>query len=232
MEEGFSVSRYSKYVGLLLPATDIQLEDDMHERVSGARICTARMPLRDVSVEAEREMVHVELPAASRRVAGIPLNVVVFGCTSASVVDGDESLQFVHRTMQEITGAESVSVFRSVLDEIAEQGLSRLLVLTPYPEPVTAKIVETLRDYGVQVVDAFGLGISEDIEIGRVSIERLEGFAAEHFDKERHDGVFISCTNLPAAAESLGETLGVPVITSNGATCRRVQRLVSALASA
>src|SRR5579863_4690690 len=111
-----SASERVACVGLVTPAADSTIEDDLHRLCPDVQICTARMFLKDVSTEAEITMVEEELPRAAAQLAELPLDVIVFGCTSASVAGGAGADDAIKARLREITGATPVTVFGSVCE--------------------------------------------------------------------------------------------------------------------
>ena len=216
-------SEISSYVGLVTPATDSTIEDDLHRLCPDVHVCTERMILEDVSSDAEIKMVGNELPRSARILASLPLDLVVFGCTSASIAGGDAADDRIKETLIALTGARPITVFGSVTAQLLESGVKQLLVITPYPEPLTAEICVALERKGIHVANSISMGLTDDLDIGRVEPAAIVEIVSENWSTA-YDGLFLSCTNLRAAevADGLEKELGVPVVTSNLATARAI----------
>lgn len=215
------------YVGLVAPAGDSTIEDDLHRLCPNVHICTSRMLLEGVNAEAEVKMVEEELPRAAALLAELPLDVMVFGCTSASVAGGDAADEQIKATLRAITGARPVTVFESVCGRLREVGAGNVLVITPYPEALTAEVVDALERKGIHVGGSASMGYQQDPEIGRVTPRQIVETVTANWSPA-YDALFLSCTNLRAAevAPDLERDLGVPVVTSNRAVAERVRQML------
>ncbi len=106
-----------------------------------------------------------------------------------------------------------------VLDRHKGKG-TRLAVLTPYVDDITAHVVAGRQREGYEIVCAAGMGISRNFDIARVGEDELLAFAEQHLRGVDFDMLFVSCTNLrmAQAATSLREVYEVPVVASNVAS--------------
>lgn len=223
-------------IGLIVPSSNTTMEPDFYRNVpAGAAVYTARMYLEDVTVAGEEEMLDVHFPRALKDIATVKPDVVVFGCTSAGALRGNEYDAGIVERIQQEAGCPGVSVIRSVREALKARG-RRVFLITPYIEEVTARVAASLRDDGLDVVATKSMGILANTDIGRVTPEEIVTFARTHAaDAARQaDCLFLSCTNLRAmeARAALEQELGLPVETSNHATfvaaLRHYQRTASA----
>ena len=102
---------------------------------------------------------------------------------------------------------------------IKELDIKKISLATPYIEELNRKEKEFLEANGIKVLKMVGLGIRENIKIGRVKPETVYNLALKANIKNS-DGLLISCTNLRTieVIERLEEELKKPVISSNTAT--------------
>jgi maleate isomerase len=107
----------------------------------------------------------------------------------------------------------------------------RVAVLTPYVQEVVETVVAARERAGHHVVHAAGMGIPTNRAIGSVEPAELLAFAEAELRSVAFDLLFVSCTNLRTApvVELLESRFGVPVVTSNLATCRAALELVRAV---
>lgn len=209
-------------IGLLVPSSNTTMEPDFYRNVSkGVSVYTARMHLQDVTVAAEEVMLDEHFPLALRDIATMEPDVVVFGCTSAGALRGNEYDAELIRRIEETTDCPAVSVVQSVQTALQKHG-RRVHVLTPYIDEVTERVAAALRADGADVVAVAGMGIRANADIGRVSPQQIAAFAVEQRAKldASVDCLFLSCTNWQAFAvrEQLEQELQLPVVTSNHAT--------------
>lgn len=215
----------SARVGLIVPSSNTVAEVDFYRRMpAGTTLHTARMHLQETTPEGESAMLDDHLPTAIADLASARPDVMVFGCTSAGALRGNEyEAQLIARIVDQ-TGAETVSVAASVRRAIAARGARRIGVITPYVDSLNEKIRQSLEDDGLHVVAIHGLGITENFAIAAVEPERIAQFAVECFGGSDIDLLFASCTNFRGldARERIEQELGVPAVTSNQAALEAV----------
>lgn len=218
-------------VGLLVPSSNTVMEPDFWRALPpGATLHTGRMYLEETTPEAESRMLdeHV-LPAARDLVTARP-DLIVFGCTSAGALRGNQYDADLCRRISDLSGVPTVSVIASVRQAITASGARRVGVVTPYVDALNQRIRESVEADGVAVAGIAGLGISDNFEIAAVPQERIVDFAERTLRDLDIDLAFVSCTNFPAvtALPELERRLGLPVVTSNQAAIAAVLRLLAA----
>ncbi len=209
-------------IALMIPHSDTTLETDLQMNLPKDFILhTQRIWLDEVSKEAEQKMVDFGLPEAIRYLKGITkFSSAVFGCTSASVVYGEEGMQEIENSMAREFGCPSITAFGSVMKEINKLGASKIVLFTPYTLEVNEFVRENFEAFGVQVAYDNGMGYLNDVDIGEILPERVYEFILsykEQLEELNADLCFISCTNLRSMEirEALERELNIPVLTSN-----------------
>jgi maleate isomerase len=224
----------SARVGLIVPSSNTVIEVDFYRRLPPtATLHTARMYLEETTPEGESAMLDEYLPTAINDLRSARPDVMVFGCTSAGALRGnDYEAQLITRIAQE-TGAETFSVAASVRRTILAAGGRRVGVITPYVDSLNEKIRESLQADGLEVTGIHGLGITDNFTIADVTPERIAEFASECFAGSDIDLLFASCTNFRAidAREQIQAALDVPVVTSNHAALTVVLEQIGAPAT-
>lgn len=215
----------STRVGLIVPSSNTVMEVDLYRRLpESATLHTARMHLRETTPEGESAMLDEHLPTAIYDLATAKPDVVVFGCTSAGALRGNEYEGELVKSIAEQTGAEAISVAASVRRAISARGAHRVGVITPYVEALNTPIRASLEDVGIEVVGIHGLGIDENFAIASVEPSSIVAQAVEQFASVEIDLLFASCTNFRAldARDEIERELGVPVLTSNQAALEAI----------
>ena len=218
-------------VGLLVPSSNTVMEVDFQRHLpAGTTIHTGRMYLEETTPEAEAEMLDVHTFPAARGVATARPHVIVFGCTSAGALRGNDYDAELCRRIGAETSTEVVSVIASVRAAIRRRGGTRVGVFTPYVDALNRKIAASLEDDGLEVAAVFGMGITENFAIAEVPPEEITDRAAAALGSTAIDLAFLSCTNLRAAdaAADLESRLGTPVVTSNLAALEETVRRLDA----
>ena len=194
------------------------METDFHLMApEGVTVHAARMRLDEVTPEGLVRMAE-EAEAAAGLLATADVDVIVYGCTTGSLVGGVEWERSLVRGIGEGTETPTISTGRAVVEALTALGGGRVGVATPYTEALNGLEAVFLESHGLEVSSIRGLGLISNLDIGRTRgevVERLVGEVAEGADV-----IFISCTNLPAVGliERLEEKLGRPVVTSNQAS--------------
>lgn len=211
-------------VGLLVPSSNTTMERDFHAEFDGlVDIQTDRMFLRDTDRAAEQYMLdHEALPAAERLATAAP-DVIVFGCTSASALHGPEYDAQFRAELSLRSGRPVIGVLDAVIEEL--RGSERIVVFTPYNSELTEALATSLRDVGLDLVTARGLGLEDNLAIGRLEPDHIVD-QVTNTDFQDADTVFCSCTNMRACEvrERIAKVTGRSVVTSNHASIVATRR--------
>lgn len=203
-------------IGLLVPSLNTTMEHDFHRLApDGVSVHTTRVPTEaEGTLDALEKMGsgaahHAELLAPARP------QVAVFGCTSASFVNGAGWTAELERGLAEVIGCPVVSTARSMTDALEHVGAERVAVLTPYVEATNERLRRYLSAAGFSVVDLKGLEILDMYSHADIASEDLEQAALE-LDLDEADAVFIACTQLKAVdiLGSLESRVGRPAISA------------------
>lgn len=214
----------SRRLGLMIPSSNTMMESDfIHNAPPGTAVHTARMYMEDTTAEGENRMLDEFALPAARDLGTARPDVVVFGCTSAGALRGNDYDTALCQQISDVAGAPAVSTIGSVRAAIEAAGGARIGVITPYVDLLNEKIKASIEADGPDVVRIEGLGITENFTIAEVSHDEIVDFAVRALgdlaDSGAIDLVFASCTNFGAMAArpAIAERLGLPVVTSNQA---------------
>lgn len=218
------------HVAFVIPHTDVTGEMDFHRFLPDHVVHVQRMWLGDVSKEAEQKMVAEELPAALRYLKGVaPYKCAVFGCTSASAVNGVDGMFAMQELMSRELGCPAISVMGAVLHEIRQRNAKSVAVFTPYTDEVNAFVRQTMETFGVSVASICGMGLILDADIAALSPEQISDFVYANRDNvpDEADLCFFSCTNVRSAEirQELSDLIGKTFITSNQCVIDYVRNL-------
>jgi len=206
-------------LGILIPSSNTTMEVEFREMLPGGfSVHAARMRLREVTVEGLEEMEReAEYEAIKLRDAGV--DVIGYGCTSGSLIRGPGHDEMLERRIEEVSGRPAVATSGAVLRALRALNVRRVAVATPYIDEINEKEIHFLESNGFDVVDLRALKLRDNLEIGRVSADRLISLV-EGLDHRGADGIFISCTNLPTIGVIglLERRLEKPVFSSITAT--------------
>ncbi|MFD1505711.1 hypothetical protein FE374_01070 [Georgenia yuyongxinii] len=204
-------------VAVIVPATDTGVEIELPGLVAGrASIHVARARLDAVTVA---DLLAMEHDAVAQAAALAPIRPValVLGCTSASFVRGRANEAELAARLAEAAGAPVILTAQAMAAGLRRRG-SRVRLRASYTQDIVDAERAYLESYGLDVVSAEGLGITEDEQTARVGADELVRFATTGAE-DGADVVMLSCTNLRTAVvhEELERRIGLPVLSSNRA---------------
>ncbi len=209
---------WRRRIGLLVPSSNTTMEPEFYRMTpSGFSVHTARMRLEETTPEKLVEMAEdAERAAALLETAEV--DVIVYGCTTGSLVGGVEWEKRLVQRIEGETGVPTLTTIRAVVDALKTLDVGCVAVATPYIDDLNRLERAFLESQGIEVTDIRGLGFVRNVDIGRTEGEVVERLVREVAGGA--DAVFISCTNLPTIdlIEPLEADLGRPVVTSNQAS--------------
>ena len=217
----------AKRIGLIILATDHTTEVDFQRMVASDRIgvYVTRIPYANpVTLENLMKMQPQLTAAAALILPGEPLDVVMYSCTSASVVIGDARIEAAVQAAK--SGVPVVTPTAAAVQGLKAVGAKRISVLTPYTIETSRPMADYFSDLGFEIDRFTCLGLSDDREMARISHDEIAAFA-EEATAPTSDALFISCTAVRAAevVPRIETALGKPVVSSNLATawaCLRI----------
>ena len=206
-------------LGLIVPSSNTTMEAEFWRMALGwATIHTARMRLKRITVDELEEMEQRMLEAALR-LADANVDVIGYGCTSGSLFRGKDHDVEIERKIKEKTGILAITTARAVIKALKKLQVERVCIATPYTKEINDLEKRFIEENGIKVLRIKGLGMVDNIEVGRMDPRSAYKLANEVYVSGTH-GIFISCTNFRTieVIASLERELGVPVISSNTAT--------------
>jgi maleate isomerase len=225
-------------VGLMIPSSNTMMEVDFaRDLPPGTALHTARMFLEDTTATGEIRMLDEFALPAARDLGTARPDVVVFGCTSAGALRGNDYDAELCARISELTGAPTVSTIGAVRAAIAGSGATSVGVITPYVDELNERIKASIEADGTRVAAIAGLGITDNFAIAEVGPDDIVAFAVRALGQLAAEAsiglVFASCTNFGATAArpAIAGRLGLPVVTSNQAVLAAAVARLTALTS-
>ena len=206
-------------LGLIVPSSNTTMEGEFSMlSPQGFSVHTARLRLRKVTVKELSEMER-EVEAEALKLADAEVEVIGYGCTSGSLFKGLRHDKTIEARIEKTTGTPAVATAGAVTSALKALDIEKVAVATPYTKEINNLERKFLLSNGFQVVDIRGLGIEDNLEIGRLDSQVAYELAMALRHNEA-DGMFISCTNFPTLdkIKMVEDALRKPVITSNTAT--------------
>lgn len=215
-------------IGLLVLATDQTMESEFRRLLplDGVGLyCTRVWNDADITPETLRAIRGHIAPGTELILPGIPLDVVGFGCTSATMALGEDVIfAEIHKVRP---GIACTTPITAALAAFKAFGARRIGVLTPYAPEVNEVVRRYLDGKGVSVA-AFGtFNKLDDRDAARISIDSIVDAIAALSASTPLDAVFVSCTSLRLSEkiEAIEQATGVPVTSSDHALAWHCLRL-------
>ncbi len=215
-------------IGVVSLATDQTLEHEFrmllglpgvgvfHSRIAAANQVT---PANLKAMEARiKDAVDLILP-------GVDLDVVAYGCTSASLVMGEEAVFAQIRKVR--PAAQCTTPLGAAAAALRTLGAKRIGVLTPYRADINDALARHFAGRGFTVAMLESFHEEDDRNAARIRPADIRRAAAAMARAPGVDAVFVSCTNLrgAAAVPQLEQAAAKPVTTSNHAMAWHCLRL-------
>jgi maleate isomerase len=215
-------------IGLLVLASDQTMEYEFRRLVKqdGVAVYESRLfndnDITPATLRAMRERI---APAADLILPGMKLDVVAFGCTSASMELGEEE---VFRQIHSVRpGVKCTTPVTAAFAAFEALGARRIGVLTPYSHEVNAGVRAYLDKRGATVA-AFGtFNKLDDRDAARISPASIADGIRTLARGASLDAVFVSCTSLRLSeiVTEVEDAIGIPVTSSDHAMAWHCLRL-------
>jgi len=215
-------------IGLVVLATDQTIEHEYRMLVRGAGVAFYEARLfndAEITSETLRAMEPRIAPAVELILPGVPLDVVGFGCTSATMTLGEEA---VFRQIRKARpGVKCTTPVTAALAAFEALGARRIGLLTPYSPDINLGLVRYFEGRGLKVAAHATFNRPDDLEAARISVGSIEAAAEALGRAPGVEAIFISCTSLRVAevAARIEARTNVPVTSSNHAMAWHSLRL-------
>jgi len=215
--------RSRRRIGVLIPPANTAMEDEI-PRFLPPQVDISFNRLSREGRSLTRESLLSMARSVSRAAGDLAWcepDVIVYGCTSGSFLDGIGNETALARQITAETGVDAVTTSTAVVEALRAVGARRLFMITPYPDDVNLHEIEFLTHYGFTVVgwDSFRCPMSAGVPL--IAPSEVAAMAQGHAATIAScDALFISCTNLRimGAIASIEASLDLPIVTSNQAS--------------
>lgn len=228
-----STRRFKFRLGVLVPFTNTNLEPDMAMlRPDGASLHFARLGGYDADeIPDDTQMAGLgasDLTEPLRLLQGVLPDVILYGCTSATLTHGSDFDRQLASTIKAQSGAQTITAAGALVDGLRALGIERIGFASPYVGAINDHAEAFLASSGIRTVSRADIGRVLD-NYGQGELEPDEIIAlARRADSEAAEALVLSCTDMRSAevVEALEADLGKPVICSNQAMIRQACSLL------
>ena len=216
-------------IGLIVLATDFTIEHEWRKIVTpmaGVALYQSRI-LNDNQITPETLRAMEPRIASSTDVIlpGSELDVVAYGCTSASMAIGEETV--FARIREARPTAKCTTPITAAFAAFRAFGARRVGVLTPYRADVNRIVASYIQERGFHVPVFGSFNEQDDGVVSRITPAAIKRGVQTILAKAPVDCVFVSCTSvrLAEAARDIEAEIGVPITSSNHAMAWHALRL-------
>lgn len=212
-----------KGVGLLALSTDPVSESAFKAEMTGmpVRVFTTRIAYDEAGHAAGG---FTPIPDWKIALATLPpgdlVDLIAFGCTSATIALGNEEL--IHQLSAARPGLRYTSPAIATVEMMHRFNLKRVALLSPYPPALHNAFMPYFASHGIEVIVSHSLNgpmnIVTDDDVANVSVDRMEVELKALLDAGQPvDALFISCAAFSITRSDIGRlrnNLGYPVLAS------------------
>ncbi|MDG1208083.1 MAG: Asp/Glu racemase [Paracoccaceae bacterium] len=226
-------SRGRARIGVLVPFTNTNLEPDMALlRPDGASLHFARLGGYDQDEIPDADQMHglgaADLDEPLRLLQGVRPDVILYGCTSATLTHGPRFDSDLADRISRESGAATVTAAGALTHGLKALNVSQIGFASPYVPAINDMAIKFLAETGITIVarsevtdtlDNYGQG-----DLDPDAVFEL-GLAADHPDAQ---ALVLSCTDMRSVEiiARLEAAVGKPVITSNQAMMFQARQLI------
>ena len=225
-------SRGRARFGVLVPFTNTNLESDMGLlRPNGVSLHFARMGGYESDEIPDADQMHglgaSDLQEPLNLLMGARPDVILYGCTSATLTHGPAFDRGLADRIATTSGAKTVTAAGALLHALAVLKITRIGFASPYVSGINDMAVGFLAEAGVGTVKRAEV----DGELGNYGQGELDPDAvfdlAMRADHPQAQGLVLSCTDMRSieVIARVEQAIGKPVISSNQAMVFQAMQL-------
>ena len=215
-------------IGLIVLSSDYTLEHEFRQvfTQSGVDLYHARiLNTPDITPKSLRAMGSTITETASRLLPDDNLDVLAYGCTSASTVLGPDEVNDMLRAAKPM--AKTTNPISAAFAAFQAFGAKRIAVLTPYRNDVN-RYVQTALECGGVDIPVFG-SFNEELDpiVSKIDMNSLRNGIRALLDEAPVDAVFVSCTSIRTMhlVNRFEKEFDLPITSSNHAMTWHCMRL-------
>ena len=217
-------SRGKGRIGVLVPFTNTNLEPDMALLCPpGVSMHFARLGGYDLDAIPDAVQMAglgaADLDETLRLLVGVRPDVILYGCTSATLTHGPAFDRDLAARAEAMSGAKTVTAAGALVTALNALGVKRIAFASPYVEEINNLAIDFLTRSGFETTSRAGVAVALDnYGQGEMTPEAVFELG-RRADSAEAEALVLSCTDMRSVEtlERLEQALGKPVISSNQA---------------
>lgn len=211
-----------KFIGILIPETNIVVEDEIIKMVSEDSNLLNKISLHFSRIEVKKDYskdekkflqeVYKNVPKAINLLEFLPINIFGFFCTSAILLQHDNTQPL----FREINNIPIIDPLEALLFACKKVKPKNVLLFSPYNQWFSKLLEKKLKNAGISVAINIFANVNRNID--KYSLTQAKKLIILQLSKEI-DLIIISCTNFRSLEiiSFFEKKFNVPVISSNQA---------------
>lgn len=219
-------------IGLILLSTDQATLYEFEAMFQGTGILFLPSRVHNAPTLTPKVLLAIkdELAKATNTILpGIPLDVVAFSCTSASMAIGEKEVARIIKQSDENREIKAVTnPYIAVKNACKFLNINKLGLIAPYSKDVTQGIADGLKPH-IQTLHASTFNIPNDNIVSDISPQSIINATIKMAKNDDIDTIFLSCTNLNICRyiQELESLTCKTIISSNQAMAWDILRLTN-----
>jgi len=216
----------SKRIGLLVPSSNSTVEVEFYRALPyDVTLHVARCYLTKIEPASIARLTE-DIDREATYLASADVDVVVLGATAPSFLRGKGYDRELIARLTAASGKPATTTSTALLSALEALALEKVALSTAFKSEVNDIAVKFLSDNGVEVVASSGLGMVENLEVGRLPPQTAID-AAKSVDCVDAQAIVLACTNWQSMAvlQELEQELGKPVLSTSQVTLWHALRL-------
>ncbi len=214
-------------IGLLIPSSNTSVEPEFYRALPPeVTLHTARLFLSHISEETIAAML-AEMESQGKLLATADVDVIMLGAVSPGFLKGLGYDRELAARIAAATGKRASTTATALLDALRHLNVTRIAIGAPYDKVVSEIASRFLQANGIEVVGTQELGLTENLEVGRLPPESAYDMGLR-LDSDRAQAIVFAGTNWRTMAITgrLEAKIGKPVISTTAAALWSALRIV------
>lgn len=202
-------------IGLFVPSSNTTIEPEFYRALPPhVTLHVARLYLTQIATDSIENVVR-DIEVQARNLASADVDVIVLGATAPSFLKGLGYDREVTQRIENASGKPATTTSTALVQALDKLGVSRVALGAAYDDRVNGIAKDFLEASGIEVVNAKGLGMVDNLAVGRLDDSSALELARE-IDRPEAQAIVLACTNWKTMGvlEQLEQELGKPVLST------------------
>ncbi len=216
-----------KRIGLFVPSSNTTIEPEFYRALPRhVTLHVARLYLTQIATDSIENIIR-DIEVQARNLASADVDVIVLGATAPSFLKGLGYDLEVSQRIEKASGKPAMTTSTALVNALKELGVARIALGAAYDDRVNGIAKDFLEASGVQVVQAKGLGMVDNLAVGRLDDESALELARQ-VDHPDAQAIALACTNWKTMGvlDQLEQELGKPVISTSQVSIWAALRMI------